>query len=303
MDRFTAMKIFVRIIQMGSFTAVAAEMSMTQSSISKKIAALEANLGATLFTRSNRQILLTEVGANYYEHCLSILSELEEAEAQTKDYALKPTGNLRVNVPVAFGRIHVTPYLPEFMRTYPDIKIELNCLDRKVDLLNDGFDLVIRIGHLADSNLVARKLGESPRVIVASPEYLKVHGTPKNLQDLKQHQCLVYTNLATLNIWHFWHNKKEVRVQVDAAMQTNSSDAILECALSGLGLAVMPNWLIQDKLDAGTLCTVLDNYVPTLFPINAVYPQNHYTPLKVRCFINFIKEKYSQDTVLNAKTV
>ncbi len=226
MDRFTAMKIFVRIIQMGSFTAVAVEMSMTQSSISKKIAALEASLGATLFTRSNRQIILTEVGANYYEHCLSILSELEEAEAQTKDYTLKPKGNLRVNVPVAFGRIHVIPYLPEFMKTYPDIKVELNFLDRKIDLLNDGFDLVIRIGHLADSNLVARQLGMSPRVIVASPEYLKAHGTPKSPDDLKQHHCLVYTNLATVNIWHFWHKKKEVRIQVDASMQSNSSDAI-----------------------------------------------------------------------------
>ncbi len=303
MDRFTAMKIFVRIIQMGSFTAVAGEMSMTQSSISKKIAALEANLGATLLTRNNRQIQLTEVGANYYEHCLSILSELEEAEAQTKDYTLKPTGNLRVNVPVAFGRLHVIPYLSEFMKTYPDIKVELNCLDRKIDLLNDGFDLVIRIGHLADSNLVARKLGTSPRVIVASPEYLKNHGVPNNLDDLKQHPCLVYTNLATVNIWHFWHNKKEVRVQVDAAMQTNSSDAILECALAGLGVAVMPNWLIQPQLDAGALTTVLHDFVPTEFPINAVYPHNHYTPLKVRCFINFFKEKYSQDAVLNTQPV
>jgi len=301
MDRFTAMKVFVRIIQMGSFTAVAAEMSMTQSSISKKIAALEATLGATLFTRSNRQILLTEVGANYYERCLSILSELEEAEAQTKDYTLKPKGNLRVNVPVAFGRIHVTPYLPEFMKTYPDIKVELNFLDRKIDLLNDGFDLVVRIGHLADSNLVARKLGESPRVIVASPEYLKNHGIPKGIDDLKQHQCLVYSNLSTMNIWHFGHKDKEVRIQVEALMQSNSSDAILECALSGLGISVLPNWLIQPHLDAGTLISVLDDYVPTRFPINAVYPQNHYTPLKVRSFINFIKEKYLQDAVLNPK--
>jgi len=299
MDRFTAMKIFVRIIQLGSFTAVAAEMGMTQSSVSKKVSALESNLGATLLTRSNRQVLLTEVGTNYYEHCLSILNELEEAEAQTKEYTLKPKGNLKINVPVAFGRIHVIPYLPQFMKVYPDICVELSFLDRKVDLLGDGFDLVIRIGNLADSSLVARKLGNCPRVIVASPGYLKNHAVPSKLEDLKQHNCLVYTNLATVNIWHFLHQKKEVSLQVYGTMQSNSSDAIRECVLSDLGIAVMPNWFIQPDLDEGSMIAILDDYVPTEFPINAVYPQNNYIPLKVRCFVNYMKEIYARDPVIN----
>ena len=298
MDRLTAMKIFVRIIQLGSFTAVAVEMGMTQSSISKKMSGLETQLGATLLTRSNRQVLLTEIGTNYYEHCLSILNQVEEAEAQTKDYTLKPKGSLRINMPVAFGRIHVAPYLPKFMKTYPDIRLEVSALDRKIDLLGDGFDLVIRIGILADSNLVARKIGSSPRVIVASPEYLKTHGSPAGIQELKDHNCLVYTDLATVNIWHFWYQGKEVSIQVKGSMQSNCSDAILECVLSGIGIAVMPNWLIQPQLDSGDLVPIMEDFVPTEFPINAVYPQNNYIPLKVRCFINYMKDAYLQNPVL-----
>lgn len=299
MDRFTAMKIFVRIIQLGSFTGVAIEMGMTQSAISKKIAALESSLGAKLLTRSNRQVLLTEIGTNYYERCLSILNQLDEAEAQTKDYTLKPKGSLRINVPVTFGRIHVIPYLPQFMKLYPDIQVELSFLDRKIDLLTDGIDLVIRVGHLLDSNLVARKLGTSPRVIVASPDYLTAHPTPKCLNDLKQHNCLVYTNLSTVNIWHFSHMGKEVSTQVTGSMQSNSGDAILQCAMSGIGIAVLPNWLIQPQLDRGELVVVMDDYFPVEFPINAIYPQNNYTPLKVRLFIDFIKQIYLEDAVFN----
>jgi len=301
MDRFTAMKIFVRIIQLGSFTAVALEMGLTQSAVSKKVSALERILGATLLTRSNRQVLLTEVGTNYYEHCISILSELEEAEAQTKEYTLNPKGKLRINVPVSFARMHVIPYLPQFMKAYPEIDIELSCLDRKIDLVGDGFDLVIRIGHLDDSSLVARKLGDSPRVIVASPNYLDTNGEPHNIDELKQHNCFVYTHLSTVNIWHFWHQGKEVCLQVNGSMQSNSGDAIRECVMSGLGVAVLPNWFIQPDLDTGSLVTILDDYVPTEFPINAVYPQNNYIPLKVRCFVNYYKALYAQDSVLNPK--
>ena len=301
MDRFSAMKIFVRIIQLGSFTAVAVEMGLTQSSVSKKISALERSLGATLLTRSNRQVLLTEVGTNYYEHCISILSELEEAEAQTKEYTLKPKGKLRINVPVSYGRMHVIPYLPDFMKKYPEIDIELSSLDRKVDLVGDGFDLVIRIGHLDDSSLVARKLGDSPRVIVASPNYLDTYGAPHNLDELKKHNCFVYTHLSTVNIWHFRFQGKEVSLQVNGSMQSNSGDAIRECVISGLGIAILPNWLIQPDLDKGSLVSFMDDYVPTEFPINAVYPQNNYIPLKVRCFVNFFKGLYANNLIINPK--
>jgi len=177
---------------------------------------------------------------------------------------------------------------------YPDISVELSCLDRKIDLIGDGFDLVIRIGHLDDSSLVARKLGNCPRVTVASPSYIKKHGVPRKLNDLKQHNCLIFNLLVTVNIWHFLHKGKQVSVQVNGNMRSNSSDAIVENVLSGLGIAVIPNWLIQPLLDSGELVGIMDDYVPMEFPINALYPQNHYIPLKVRCFVNFLKEQFSQ---------
>lgn len=186
------------------------------------------------------------------------------------------------------------------MKTYPDIRLEVSSLDRKIDLLGDGFDLVIRIGILADSNLVARKIGSCPRVIVTSPEYLKAHGAPAGIEELKDHNCLVYTDLATVNIWHFWYQGKEHSIQVKGTMQSNCSDAILECVLAGIGIAVMPNWLIQPQLDSGNLVPILAEFVPTEFPINAVYPRNNYIPLKVRCFINYMKEAYLQNPVLQA---
>ena len=298
MDRFTSMKIFTRIIQLGSFTSVANEMGLTQSAVSKKMAALEDSLGATLLTRGNRQVMLTEVGSHYYEHCLSILSELEEAEAQTKDYTLKPKGRLRINVPVSFGREHVIKYLPDFLKTYPDIELELSVLDRRIDIIAEGYDLVIRIGQLSDSNLIARKIGASPRVLVASAQYLKEHGTPQTLNDLKQHNCLVYSNLSTVNIWHFLHESKQVSLQVSGTMQANSGDAIRECVLAGLGIGVLPNWLVQQDLDEKNMQVILPEYQPVPFNIYGVYPHNHYTPLKVRCFIDFFKNIYDKKPVL-----
>lgn len=295
MDRFTSMKIFVRIVQLGSFTAAAAEMGLTQSSISKKMAALEHSLGTRLLARNNRQIIMTEVGTNFYEHSLSILGELEEAEAQAKEYTLTPKGNLRVNVPVAFGRIHVIPHLPKFMKLNPDIKVDFSVLDRRIDLVGEGVDVIIRIGNLEDSSLIARKLGVSPRVTVASPEYLKTHGEPKTLEDLKHHDCIVYTHLTTGNIWHFIHQGKEVTAQVSGrTLQSSSSDAILQCVLADLGIAVLPTWLIQPDLDKGSVVPILDDFVPLEFPINAMYPQNHYVPLKVRSFVKFYEKVFAE---------
>ena len=301
MDRFSAMKIFVRIVQLGSFTAAADELGATQSSISKKIAALEHSLGSSLMVRTNRQILLTEVGANFYESCLSILGELEEAEAQAKDYTLKPQGNLRVNVPVSFGLRHVTPHLPAFLKRYPDIKLEFSTLDRQIDLVSEGVDAIIRVGTPTDSSLVARKLADSPRLILASPSYLKQHTAPKNLEDLKRHNCLVYSYLTTGSVWHFEHQGKDKTIQVRATtLQSGSVDAILECALAGIGIAVLPRWLVHKELERGTLVTIMQDYVPSSFSINAMYPQNHYIPLKVRCFVNFFKELYAQDTIFQS---
>lgn len=299
MDRFTSMRIFVRIVQLGSFTAVAEDMGLTQSAVSKKMAALETGLAAKLLSRNSRQTLLTEIGSNYYEHCISILGELDEAEAQARELTLKPKGNLRVNVPLSFGQLHVVPHLPAFMKTYPDINIDLNLLDRRIDLIAEGVDVAFRIGHLSDSSLIAQKLGSTSRVIVASPGYVKAHGLPHKLEDLKHHNCLVYTQLATVNSWHFWHMNKEVSIRVNGTVKANTGYALHECALADMGIAVLPTWLVQPDIDSGRLQLVLTEFVPTKFPINALYPQRSYVPLKVRCFIDFYKALFADNPVIS----
>lgn len=298
MDKFTGMKIFVRIIQLGSFTAVAAELGISQSSVSKKISALENSLGAALLIRSNRLVRLTEIGTNYYEYCQSILNLLEEAESQTKDYVSKPKGNLKINLPVTFGRIHVIPHIAGFIKEYPDINIELSFLDRRIDLKGDGFDLAIRIGTLPDSSLIARPLGYSPRIVVASPFYIEKYGKPHSLDDLKQHNCLIYTNLSSINIWHFTSNNQKFSVQIKGTLQSNCSDAILECTRSGVGIAVLPYWFIQHHLDDETLVPLLEDMIPVEFPINAIYPNKNYIPNKIKCFIDYMKHQYDRTPVI-----
>ncbi len=298
MDRFLSMKIFVRIVQLGSFTAVAADMEMTQSSVSKKMAALETGLGSKLIVRNCRKVQLTEVGSNYFNHCLSILNDLDKAEAQVKEYSLKPMGNLRMSLPDTFGRLYIAPYLPDFKKKYPNIHLDVSLVGHRVDLVGEGVDVAIRIGKLADSNLVARKIGSCPRVIVASPTYLKANGTPETADDLGQHQCLLFNKQGSFNQWHFIHKGKEVSVAINGSMKSSSGDVIRECVLGDLGIAVLPKWLVHEELQQGSLVAIMQDYQPQDFPIHAVYPHNHFLPLKVRCFINYYKEVFAQNIIL-----
>ena len=262
------------------------------------MAALEDGLGVKLLTRNNRRILLTEVGTHFYEHCVSVLDELEEAEAQAKEYTLNPKGSIKVNVPVTFGRLYVVPHLPAFLNMYPEINLDLSLLDRQVDLLGEGIDTVIRIGRLEDSSLVAKKIGSSPKVMVASPQYLKTNGTPRTLEALKQHNCIIYTHLSSFDRWHFDYQGMEVSVHVSGTIRSNSSDVIRQCVLSDLGIAVSPRWLVQADLESGEMVTLLEDYIPTEFPINALYPQNRYIPCRVKCFINYFNDVFAQYSVL-----
>jgi len=293
-DQFLPVKIFVRIVQLGTFTAVAKDLGLTQSSVSKKMTALEASLGVKLLTRSSRQVLLTESGTRFYEHSLVILNEWEEAKTQAREYTQKPKGNLRINIPSAFGDLHVIPHLPQFIKLYPDITLDISSLERRVDLINEGIDIAIRIGELSDSSLIARKIGTSPRALIASPTYLKLHGAPTTLEELKHHNCLIYSNLLTYNRWHFWHKKKELSVMVSGSIQADSGPVLRKFVLAGSGMSVLPRWLIQNDLNSGALVAVLDEYRPTEVPINALYLQKHYVPLKVRCFVDYFEQLYSQ---------
>ncbi|WP_299495290.1 LysR family transcriptional regulator [uncultured Shewanella sp.] len=303
MDRFLSMKVFVRIIQLGSFTAVASEMNMTQSSISKRIAALEESLETKLIIRNSRKILLADVASNYYKQCIRILNELEIAENEIKENTLMPTGNLRMSLPDTFGRVFITPHLIEFKKKYPMINLDIDLLGRRVDLVNEGIDVAIRIGHLADSNLIARKIGSCERVLVASPQYLESHGTPQTLDDLKMHNCLCFTQRGEFNHWNFIYKKNKASITIHGSIKSSSGDVLKQSVVAGLGIAVLPQWLIDEDIQAGKLIPLLPEYSPVAFPIHAVYPQNHFVPLKVKCFIKHYNDIFFNNPIINKNSL
>lgn len=295
MDQLGAMRALVRVVQMGSFSAAAREQDTTQATISKKVAALEKKLGAKLLSRTSRELSLTEVGADYYENCVIILSELDEAEAQVRSQIALPSGLLRVAAPVVFGRQFMAPILVEFLNAYPEIKVDLMLNDKHIDLIADGVDVAIRAKQLEDSTLVARHLFNNPLVVVASPEYLQKNTKPQNPDELKNHNCIVYSMLKSINIWHFEQGNNNMSVPVTGSFRCDNGDVILQLVLDGAGIAQLPVWMVDEHIRSGKLAMVLEGYISKPLPFNAIYPQNRYVPLKVRCFIEYLKQKLADN--------
>jgi len=291
MDVFLSMSVFRRVAETGNFSEVAREMGITQPSVSKHVAALEKHLNSKLINRSTRQLSLTDIGKLYYSRCVHIVDELIETESLMRNQQSKPTGILRINTPVTFGELHIVPYLWKFLEDYPDLKLDLIMDDHYVDLVKDGVDVAIRIGPLSDSNLIAQKIGNSPRVAVASPDYLLEHGEPVSLKDLEKHACIVYTLLTTRSDWHFTGPQGKETVRVDGRFQVNNPRTILQAVLAGQGIAVTPLWLIGDYVKSGQLKIILEDYTPTPLDIHALYPDRHFMPAKVSCFVEYMRRQ------------
>ncbi|VAW99794.1 Transcriptional regulator, LysR family [hydrothermal vent metagenome] len=293
MDVLLSMSVFRRVAETGNFSEVAREMEISQPTVSKHVAALEKHLSIKLLNRSTRQLSLTEVGKQYYDRCIHILDELNETESLLRNQESVPSGTLRINTPVTFGEICIVPHLWQFLDKYPELLIDLIMDDHYVDLVKGGVDLAIRIGPMTDSALVARKLGDSPRVVFASPNYLKSRGEPKNLQDLKDHDCIVYTLLTTRNEWHFIGPNGEETVRVSGRFSVNNPRTICDAVIDGQGIAVAPLWLVDKYIKTGQVRVILENYVPTPLEIHAVFPGRRYVPAKVRCFIEYFSKLMS----------
>jgi len=289
-DRISAMNMFVRVVETGSFSGVARELNTTQPTISKNIAELESWLGAKLLSRSTRKLHLTEVGADYYERCITILQDIEEAEQNAGHLQTQPKGTLRINTVVAFGRLHVIPLLGEFFQRYPDIKIELSLNDRVVDMVAEGLDLAIRMGNLSDSSLMAKKIACTPFVTVASKGYLQKYGRPTHPSELKNHQMIVYTGRENYQQLEFFDQGKPLVVNVDGRLLTNNTEASREALLNGYGLATVPKWLVGDVIRNGKLESVLDDYQREAIDIYAVYPGGRHLANKTRLFMDFLAE-------------
>ena len=299
MDLLIPMKAFVRVVEAGSFTAVASEQNTTQPTISRQIAALEEHLGARLLTRTTRALTLTDDGRAFYEHALRALEAVGEAENAVGRRQAKPTGTLRLAVPVVLGRLHIVPRLAGFLGRYPDVSVDLTMSDGFVDLVEQGIDLAIRVGEITDESLVARRIGIVRRLTVASPAYLKSNGTPRAPADLRHHNCIVYTRLTTGNRWHFESADGPLSVTVSGRYRVDNSEAVREGVLTGLGIAVIPAFAFSNEITEGALKVLLKSYEPKPLPLNAVYASRRYVPPRVRAMIDFLAHELEIDPVLS----
>ncbi|WP_055076758.1 LysR family transcriptional regulator [Pseudanabaena sp. 'Roaring Creek'] len=292
MDRLDCIQSFVRVVETGSFSAVAKEFSTTQPAISKQIAALEEYLDVQLLTRSTRKLQLTQEGEHFLAHCQLLLDAASEAIASVgKRQNL--TGKLRVNCSVSFGQYQIIPYLKEFLSRYPELQLDLSMSDRFIDFLEEGIDLAIRIGEVSNPNLILHRIGITRRVTVGSVDYFRDRQEPKTPVDLLEHNCIVYSNLTTGNNWHFQLPAGgSTQVTVKGNLQVDSSNGIREAILSGLGIAVCPVWVLGDLIHSEDIQVILKDYQPISLPIYAVYRRGRFIPAKVRCFIEYFTDKF-----------
>ncbi|WP_199030653.1 LysR family transcriptional regulator [Ralstonia sp. ASV6] len=295
MDKLKQIEAFIAVVEHGSMAAAALTQDVTPVMIGRRINALEARLGVKLLHRSTRRIAVTEQGAVFMEQCKKALGELDRAELLVAEGRHKATGHLIVSAPAAFGRKHVAPHAPDFLRANPDVRCSFNLTDRVVDLVREGYDVGIRIGGAIDPNFVAIRLASNKRVVCGTPAYFAKHGVPRTLDDLEKHNCLAF-NLqgGQQRGWYFQQNGKAVTVKVSGNLDCNDGELLHRWMGEGLGLGWRSTWEIQPELESGALMTVLDDYALPDYDILAVYPQQRPVPAKIRFFIEHLKAVYGQ---------
>jgi LysR family transcriptional regulator, regulator for bpeEF and oprC len=300
MDRLEAMRAFQRVVETGSFSGVARERGVAQPTISKQISALETHLGAQLLNRTSRSLSLTEAGQEFYEATSRLVADLDAAESRIGRRQAAPSGVLRVTLSAAFGRMHVIPLLPAFLSRFSDVSVDIAISDRFLDLVEDGLDLAIRIGNLEDSSLIARRIGYSGRRTVASQSYLDRHGTPAAPGDLAHHQCIAFVFQGAAQEWRFEGADGAVSIRPQARVRANDAENIREAVLSGLGIAHAPSWLFDREIASGDVKVLLDGWRPPPEPINAVHPATRRPSTKIRVFVDFLADAFSQQPCLSS---
>ncbi len=284
MDRISALRAFAAVADAESFSDAATRLKMSKSAISKHITALEQDLGVKLLNRTTRRVSLTVAGENYVRRAERVLAELDEADQMVRQEAAAPSGRLRIAAPMTFGIMHLGDFLAGFLKQYPGITVDLNLNDRFVDLVDEHVDLAIRIGKLKDSSLQARTLAPSRLVMCAAPKYLKSNGTPKKPKDLSNHQCLTYTYADGTTTWKL----KGGSMNVNGPVHCNNGDILRQMTLKGLGLVMLPSFIVGADLKRGALVSVMEDHVPQEQYINAVYPPGRFVPAPVRAFIDYM---------------
>jgi DNA-binding transcriptional LysR family regulator len=290
MDRIDAMQAFVAVADLQGFAPAARRLGLSPSGVTRLVAALEDRLGARLLQRTTRSVTLTDVGTRYLERARRILADVEEAEGSAEGERTRPSGRLVVSAPVGFGRLHVSPVMSAYLKRYPEVLGELRLADRIINLVEDGVDLAVRIGHLPDSGLVARHVGEMRRIVVASSDYLGQRGEPDTPEAIASHETIQFGATTATPDWRFVEDGRDIRVACTPRLTTNSADAAIQYAEQGGGLTRVLAYQAAEAIKAGRLKIVLAKFEPPPLPIHIVYPTSRLLSAKVRTFIDLVIE-------------
>ena len=293
MDRFAAMTAFAKVVEAGSFAGAAARLDVSVSAVSRHVAELEGHLATRLLHRTTRRLSLTEAGREFYERCVQLLGDLEEAEQAAHAGGVAPRGTLRLSVAITFGSRHLAPVLASFMARYPDLRLDVELSDRAVDLVEEGFDLAVRIGLIGSQQLVGRKIAETRLVCCAAPEYLARHAPPRVPEDLATHVCLAYAYLPSRNTWHFrGPDGREHAVRIGGPLHANNGRFLEAMAIAGAGVIYEPDFIVGPDLRAGRLVRVLAGWELAPSPVFVVYPSRRHLSAKVRVFVDHVGEAF-----------
>jgi len=290
MDRLQSMRVFTTVVETGSFSRAAEQLNLSATATSRHVAELEKHLGAQLLQRSTRKLHLTEIGANYFDRCRTILADVEEAEAQAATSESQPRGTLRISLPHSFGLRYVATLMPEFCKRYPDLQLEFNFSDRTIDLVEEGIDMAIRITGELKTSLVARKLAPVEIVCCASPEYLSRSGTPQHPDELRHHNCLTYSYAPSGNTWTFLDDGNEIPVQVKGQLRANNGDMNRLAAINGLGIITLPTFMVCEELRSGSLVPILTDYQLPSLSVYAVYQPGARRAARIKAMIEYLWE-------------
>lgn len=293
MDKLTNMRAFTKVVAHGSFTEAAREMGLSRSAVSKYVIDLEAELGVQLLSRTTQSVSSTDAGQRYYERCLAIIAEIEDAELDLSDCHASPRGILRVNAPMSFGTLHLGRAIGDFMVQYPDLQVQLILSDQQLDMVQEGFDVTVRITDAPPFNLIGRKIVAAPRMLCASPHYLEQAGVPAHPDDLLRHKCLHYGYLASGAQWKLKGEDGEHGISVPWRLCSNNGEILRDAALAHQGIALLPAFIIREQLREARLLPVLADYKSPEMSIYALYAPTRHVPIKLRVFIDFLVARFS----------
>jgi DNA-binding transcriptional LysR family regulator len=289
MDRFLAVSVFAKVVEQGSFARAAARLELSTSAVSRHVAELEAHLDARLLNRTTRRLSLTESGAAFYERCVQLLADLEEAEEAVTSAAVVPRGTLKLTCSITFGVRHLAPAIAAFAARHPQLRFDVELSDRAVDIVDEGFDLAVRIGDIGSQSLIGRRIGASRLICCAAPTYLREHGTPMAPAGLGQHTCLTYEYSPSRYVWHFRDKDgRDHDIRIGGTVHANNGEMLSALATAGVGICYEPDFIVAPELRTGALVPIMRDFSVPSIPIQAVYPSRRHLSAKVRAFVDFL---------------